>query len=544
MEPKTSKKVFAGVVATSNRLETSKPIASTLRTTANGEGLPFLKDVASCANGIMSTIQAIEDGDIDDNFVALALDASGLVYIVIHQCQKELPRDSDLLDRMKISVIELERNLHDIQSFVEKKAHRSLAKRILKHSADEQKIGELRSQLQAWLPNFGRSGEHSVHDVLEGIIDRKLRKIERNHSKNKDLPTAPRQASSSSRIQPSISRSTTEAPGASSLSSSDLISSPRPRPASPAIVSGKRPMHTPPSISISPQPLDEQLSTRIPTPGLPESMPQTADITRRAREEKQAREKALIEAEARKKKLFQEERIRKLAERERWRRSQQEFIRLPDLNLDDMDLDNLPIASSSGAISKFPVSVIPATPTSEVADLSRYGPGPPTPAVRELPRKPPSITSTSEDERVAAALHAKMQRELELEDEREAKKYAAKLQLEMEAEERLRVHHPKLRSSKRKKTRLIESATPSGSDTDVSNVSAPRRSSPSPSRSHPSQSKSNQGGGSPRSRPLHPLPPGLVASQSTSGDRASQTTITNHMNMPKQYHENESDSDN
>jgi len=53
----TSKKAFAGLLATSNRLETSKPIASTLKNTARGNGMAFLKGIAVCATGILATIQ-------------------------------------------------------------------------------------------------------------------------------------------------------------------------------------------------------------------------------------------------------------------------------------------------------------------------------------------------------------------------------------------------------------------------------------------------------------------------------------------------------
>ena len=460
----------------------------------------------------------------------------------------------------------------DILAFVEKKAHRNLAKRILKHSADEQKIIEFRNLLRDWLPCFGvskcwnipysenlltslpkigqKSKEQTVHDILEGIIDRKLRKLERSHSKNKDLPTVPRPSTPSSSSHPRTTtppKPVTESVHPTSLLVSDSSLQSRPRPSSPGMLNGRRPMHPPPNISISPRVSSEMLPGHLPTPGL-ESRPQTADITQRARDEKLAREKAMQEAEARKKRLFQEDRIRKLAEKERWTRSQQEFIRLPDLNLNEVDLEDLPVASGS-AIPDFPVSVIPATPATGRDDSvpNPYIYPPPSPP-RALPKKP--SLSNSDDERVAAALHAKMQKELELEDEREAKKFAAKLQLEMEAEERLKVHSKS--RFKRKKPKLIDSPTPSGSDTDGPGGSILRHASRSPSpdpqsRTQRPRPKPGTGGTSQYPQPVlgpranHQAPPGLNPPHSAPLERypasGGQTiTITSSMNLYNKHY--------
>jgi len=53
----TSKKAFAGLLTTLNRLETSKLIASMLKNTAPGNRMAFLKDIAVCATGILAKIQ-------------------------------------------------------------------------------------------------------------------------------------------------------------------------------------------------------------------------------------------------------------------------------------------------------------------------------------------------------------------------------------------------------------------------------------------------------------------------------------------------------
>jgi hypothetical protein len=48
----------------------------------------------------------------------------------------------------------MKRNLEEIQSFVQKKAHQKLYQRILKHGSDERKVLSYRDQLRHWQGKF------------------------------------------------------------------------------------------------------------------------------------------------------------------------------------------------------------------------------------------------------------------------------------------------------------------------------------------------------------------------------------------------------
>jgi hypothetical protein len=120
------------------------------------------------------------------------------------------------------------------------------------------------------------------------------------------------------------------------------------------------------------------------------------------------------EADARRKERLEEERRRKKAERERWRKSEQEFIQLPEAEID-----------GDGIITPFlPKMHKPSSSQSLRPVLPLYDDSP------KLP-----FTVSKEDKKIAEALHYSTQKELEAEDERQALLLAEKIQREWAAEE-------------------------------------------------------------------------------------------------------------
>ncbi|KDR86122.1 hypothetical protein GALMADRAFT_403162 [Galerina marginata CBS 339.88] len=425
-----SKKIAPGIVATVNRLETSKAVLTSLRNTANGsvEWLLFLKEAAGSAIGILASIQAIEDGEIDENFVALGLDSCALVYIITSRCQDESEADDEVFDQMKVASGEVTRVLHEIHDFVNKKAHRNFYKRVLKHSADGQKILAYRDQLKTFVGKFGKETDSSIHDVLEEIIDEKLRRNElRERNSRSPIP----------QLFPEVVPVIETPPSPPPVPPKAFLVPPKP----PSEESLKPP---PPSIVISSQLSDERLVTTV-MPNLQAQRPAIGE-PQLAVESDEEKERRTAEAEAKRKKRLEDELARKRAEKERWRRSEQSFIQLPDSahkpeeqRLSTAPQDPIPLRKGKSPV----VEILSDSEPELDRPLSRRS----TKTVRKVP-------SQFEDEKIAAALHAKMQRELEEEDEKAAILEAAKLQREWEAEERKnnRAARPKKKKTKRSPT--------------------------------------------------------------------------------------------
>lgn len=390
-----NRKPTAGYTATKG-LGTSKAVLNTLKLVGEDEELAFLKTSADAANGILSGIREIEDGEIDADFAALAMDACGLVYIVITRCEEILNHDGKIPDQTKVDSGGLTRNLEEIQTFVHKKSHRKLYQRILKHGSDEQKVQSYRDQLRSWQAKFGLNNESTIHDSLQDIVDEKLRKL--------DLEEHAARKAKGSLIRPDVCSVT---------------------------VSPPPPIENPlPTIWLSASPEKEDPPQRA-KPSNP--VPQLQDNEKdpgRAKEETEARRKERLEEEHRRKK----------AERERWKKSEQEFIQLPEVEIegDEIVTPFLPIMNKLSS-SPSPQSIANDSalklPIAEDLHHPRLSPRP-LPQIHDgVPKIPAAVGK--EDKEIAKELHYRTQKELEAEDERQALLLAAKIQLEWEAEERL-----------------------------------------------------------------------------------------------------------
>ncbi|KAF8907089.1 hypothetical protein CPB84DRAFT_1844194 [Gymnopilus junonius] len=403
-ENKRHSKIPAGIAATSNRLETTKAVINALKNVGNLEQLLFLKEASSNALTILAIIQGIEDGDLDDDFVALGLDSLGLVYIVINQCEEESKRDGSVFDQMKINSGELSRTLQSIAGFVEKKANRKLIKRIIKQSADEEKVDNYRQQLKIWMSKFGQSTETSIHDVLQEVIDEKLRRLEQREKKPKEF----------------IAQTFLEAgrPLTPVRYPPPVIVTPSPSlPPAPPKLPDEKPLKLLPTLNALPNTKNPPSRT-----GTPEPQPQqqnlrsvlSASVTRNEDEKERQR----IEAEAKRKKRLEDERVKKLAERERWRKSEQDFIQLPQASpIDEVHSTNASTAYTALA-------------------LFQRQPGNLEKTINRPSSHARSKSQIEEDERLAAALHADFQRQFAEEDEEVAVSVAVIEQRKWEAEER------------------------------------------------------------------------------------------------------------
>ncbi|KIM38274.1 hypothetical protein M413DRAFT_448008 [Hebeloma cylindrosporum] len=388
-----NRKPTAGYTATKG-LGTSKAVLNTLKLVGDDEDLAFLKTSADAANGILSGIREIEDGEIDADFAALAMDACGLVYIVITRCEEILNHDGKIPDQTKVDSGGLTRNLEEIQSFVHKKSHRKLYQRILKHGSDEQKVQSYRDQLRSWQAKFGLNNESTIHESLQDIVDEILRKL--------DLEEHAARKAKGSLIRPDVCSVTVSPPPS--------IENPLPT----ILLSSPPEQEDPPQIA-KPSNTVPQLQDNETDPG-------------RIKEENEVRRKERLEEEHRRKK----------AERERWRKSEQEFIQLPEAKIEGVEIITpfLPIVNKpSSSQSSQSVANDAALKLPIAEDLHHPRPRPLPQIHNGVPKIPAAVGK--EDKEIAKELHYRTQKELEAEDERQALLLAAKIQLEWEAEERL-----------------------------------------------------------------------------------------------------------
>ncbi|KAF8194099.1 hypothetical protein BJ912DRAFT_189747 [Pholiota molesta] len=334
-----AKKLSAGMAATVTRLETFPTVQNTLKSIGEGGAqgeLAFLAGSAATAISILQTIQNIEDKDIDGEFVNLALDACGLVYIVTHQCSENIGRSTTISRDMRMDAKELERHLKQAHIFVQKKAGGSLARRInpRKIREDKGKITEYREQFRRWMLKFGAGSQGSIHHCLQEIIDRKVNEGEQH-------AIATRKAKENTTVESSLSRITADMGNIHTNDSdnSHVNSFTPPKQATmpmPTIFHDPNNSHvnsftppkqatmpeptiihsTPPVITISDthrdaRPID--IGLPIPMPEAPSGIRDDVDKTHRTDAWHAMR----------------------IAEKERWRKSEQEFANLPPATPDD-----------------------------------------------------------------------------------------------------------------------------------------------------------------------------------------------------------------
>lgn len=252
----------------------------------------------------------------------------------------------------------------------------------------------------------------SIHDVLQEIIDDKLRRLEHREKKPKELieqsfleaarpltplryppPVIVTPSSSPPPIPPKLSNQKTSWP----LPTADILTN------------GSEP----PSRAGTPERQLQQQNQQ--------SVPSTSTMG-----DEEEKEKQRIEAEARRKKRLEDERAKRLAERERWRKSEQDFIQLPQAS--PVDEGQLTVTPSNARMTQVLVQKHSSIETVSNPDVKT--------AQKPVPTHTRSKSQVEEDERLAAALHANFQREFTKEDEEVAMTMALKEQRSWEAEKR------------------------------------------------------------------------------------------------------------
>jgi len=179
-----------------------------------------------------------------------------------------------------------------------------------------------------------------------------------------------------------------------------------------------------PTITVSEQG-DDDLSVGLPNGAAKSGRPPQPDATEV--ESKELTEARKAEEEAKRKKRLEDEKSAKKKERERWRKSEQDFTRLPHTPL-----------SAAASLSERPR---PENGTLEAPPLHSSRPSSPEIVKTSPPPKLEPLRSASpphdekKDRELAAQIQAQLAREVAAEDERKALEIAAFLQRQWEAED-------------------------------------------------------------------------------------------------------------
>ncbi|KAJ3505117.1 hypothetical protein NLJ89_g7580 [Agrocybe chaxingu] len=417
---KPGKKMAPGVEALANRLGASTVVMNTLQRPVAEEHLFFLKEVAEQARAILDTIRKIEEGHVDEDFAFLGLDTCALVYIIINECDKIVNRGESVPEKFKWEAGEMQEK---VQVFMDKKIARGVFKRIYKQSKDQDKVESYRERLKKAMPKFGVFEHKSIQEVLEQVISEKV-------------------------LQHDI-----QACHAQGLGRTDPVSSATVKLAEKMV-----------AITISDKPLPVVLIEDIDSDredARAYSNPLEAEREERMRREEELRQLELKKAadEERRKVRLAQELQRKKAEKERWRRSEQEFSRLPDAMIAaTLSPVSKPLSRPTSPQKKAPSVVISDSDSDSEDDGSNR------PA-----RSSTSLMDQLRDEELARRLQEEINREAEDEkrkNELAAYRLAQKLRQEWDEEDE----------------ELSESEE-SDSEEERSPSLPPRRKAPSPPRS-------------------------------------------------------------
>ncbi|CAA7271219.1 unnamed protein product [Cyclocybe aegerita] len=427
---KPGKKIPPGVEALANRLGASTVVINTLQRPVAEEHLFFLKDVAEQARAILETIRKIEEGHVDEDFAFLGLDTCGLMYIIINECDKIVNRGEIVPEKFKWEAGELQEFLKKVLVFMEKKIARGVFKRIYKQSKDSEKVESYRERLKKVMPKFGVFERKSIQEVLEQVISEKV-------------------------LQHDI-----QARHAQGLGRTDPVSS--------ATVQLAEKMV---ALATSDEPLPVVLidyvdSDREDMKAHSYRLEAERDARMKREEELQQLELKKAADEERRNARLAQELQRKKAEKERWRRSEQEFSRLPEATAAaTLSPVTKPLSRPTSPQKKAPSVAI----SDSNSDSDSEDDGPNIPARSSTP-----LVDQLRDQELARRLQEEMNREAEDEkrkNELAAYRLAQKLQQEWDEEDK-----------------ELSDSEESDSEEERSPSPPPRRKAPSPPRSPRSHS--------------------------------------------------------
>ncbi|KAF9523087.1 hypothetical protein CPB83DRAFT_863431 [Crepidotus variabilis] len=392
------KKLTPGVEATTHRIEASRVVLNTLERTKVEEEIQFLNPAAENALGLLQFVRGIEEGEVDDDFAALALDSCGLVFVLISECDKLLNAGEEIPERFRWGSGELAEFLkEDVQVFVQKKIKRGFLSRRLRHVADDEKVVKHRERLAKWLVKLGIQPELSIHDAVDSIISEKVSRHDQ------DVQAARRAGKP-------LSQSRTPTPLSQLPSLNSTISIDK--------------MHKP----------------------LPEiQVWQTTSTSPIAPADSSSSRSASLDIDNAKQKRLEAERLARKAEKEMWRKAEAEFNKLPVTPLrSSTPLTPLRAQDPSRPSHSRSVSIQEVSRPPSVASVLK-------PLRRDSDDLPAAPTSPPHDEakdrELAAQLQSQLAKEVAEEDERKAHQIAASLQRQWEAE------HERPRRSKKDRSR-------------------------------------------------------------------------------------------
>ncbi|RDB15467.1 hypothetical protein Hypma_004270 [Hypsizygus marmoreus] len=148
-------------------LHTSEVILSTLRDAARLTPLPFLRDAATLAVGIINAAQGARANK--DALQRLANDAGALVCAIFFKKSNESDRTSSSRT-LEANLEALVSTLKSIQKFAEKGASRPFLSRAMLHKHDLGQIQEYREHLRQALDVFGLRSTIELHENVARII--------------------------------------------------------------------------------------------------------------------------------------------------------------------------------------------------------------------------------------------------------------------------------------------------------------------------------------------------------------------------------------
>lgn len=153
-------------------LDTSDFVLTVVRDAARLAPIPYLKDAAGLALGIVNVIQGVRGNK--DAFRRLADDACGLVYAILcrHATAARTASgvSADLLDNLQ----ELLKTLTAIERFAKKKVSRNVVMRVIMRQSDLGTIQEFRETLRQSLDLFGLKSNITIQEYLASISSQQV----------------------------------------------------------------------------------------------------------------------------------------------------------------------------------------------------------------------------------------------------------------------------------------------------------------------------------------------------------------------------------
>lgn len=146
-------------------LDATNLVLATLRDTARLTPIPFLRDAAGLALGVLEVVQSARDNK--DAYTRLATDACNLVYAaLIHAEKSSTAISNELQDNLR----ELQRTLTGINNFAAKQVKRNRIIRAITWKSDLVTIQAYRDSLRQSLDLFGLKSNIMIQESIGQLV--------------------------------------------------------------------------------------------------------------------------------------------------------------------------------------------------------------------------------------------------------------------------------------------------------------------------------------------------------------------------------------